>query len=230
MARPHLVIGSLSLAAAISGTFALAIDHGPFAASAVPLISLGVLVAALTGLAGLLLARSPWGRWVLAATVILSMILASVGSSPATWVTYALGAAALVGLFGPWLRLWIRHHRLADAPGPIVVTLSAVAAAAPLYVGLSVARVGAGWIHWILVGVAVTGSVLYGRGNRAGLWILRTALPIVTVLAVSFTGGVAALALAFGGIVVTVLAWTPAAKRTTTVIAPVLPQPIERQG
>ena len=230
MARPHLVIGSLSLAATLVGMLALAIDPGPIADSAVPLIIVGMLIAAITGLAGLLLARAPWGRWALAGTVISSMALASTGSTGATWVTYAIGAIALVGLFGPWLRLWIRHHRLADGPGPVAVTLTAAAAMAPLYIGLCVAQAGATWVHWLLAGVTVAGSVLYGRGNRLGLWTLRLLVPAVTTASVLVTGGFAAAALAAGGLAVTILAWTPAATRTTTVIAPVLPHPVERRG
>lgn len=229
MARPHLIIGAVALIAVIVGSLAVAIDSDPIARSTVPMLTAGLLVCSLVGLAGLLLARAPWGRVVLIGTVAVAMATASAGDSPLTWAAYILGGIALVGLLGPWLTLWIRHHRLADAPGPTAVALVAVGAAAPLFLGLVLMGTGTHWYHWMLVGVTIAGSVLYGRGNRIGIWTLRTATPILAVIVGLATGGVAGLAIAFAGVVLGGASWTPAARHTTTVIAPVLPQPIDRR-
>ncbi len=229
MARSHLIIGTLALIAVVVGALAVAADPDPITDSAVAMLTTGLLVCSLVGLAGLLLARAPWGRVVLIGTVVLAMATASVGGSPLTWAAYVLGGVALVGLLGPWLMLWIRHHRLTDAPGPTPVALIAVAAAAPLFLGLVLMTTGVAWYHWTLAVVTMAGSILYGRGNRIGIWTLRTATPIMAAAAGLGTGGVAGLVIALAGVAIGVAAWTRAARRTTTVIAPVLPRPIDRR-
>ncbi|MGI9585522.1 MAG: hypothetical protein ACR2N7_08020 [Acidimicrobiia bacterium] len=231
MLRPHIVIGSLSFVAVVLGTAAFLVDPTPIASSASWLIAFGLLTIAATSLSGLLLARAPWGRWALAFTVAAAMIAASIGSAGTTqflvlvWATYGVGAAALVGLFGPWLTLWTRHHTLAEAPGPVVVSLLAVAPGAALYVGIA-ASAGAAWVHWLLVIVAASGSVLYGRGAPGALWILRVGVPLAAALAIPQTAAVGAVMIGIGAIGVSVLAWLPAAKRTTRVVVPPLPAPV----
>jgi hypothetical protein len=226
---PHLFIGTVSVLAIACGAAALVVDPSPITSSSSAMIAIGLVLVGVTCLVGLLLARAPWGRWGLGAGVVVAMGLASVGTSPFTWATYVVGSVAIVGLAGPWLRLWTRHHRLADAPGPVVVALASVAAVAPLYVGLAVATAGAGWLEWFVVTVAIVGSALYGRGATAGMWILRVGVPIAALLDAFSLGGPAGVLVGMGGILVGVLAWLPAASRTTTVIAPVLPEPIERK-
>ena len=229
MRGPHLLIGTVSILAIACGAAAVVVDPSPIAASSGAMIAVGLVVVGLTCLVGLLLARAPWGRWGLGAGVVMAMGLASVGTSPFTWATYAIGSVAIVGLAGPWLRLWTRHHRLADAPGPVAIALASVAAVAPLYVGLAVAASGAGWFEWFVATVAIVGSALYGRGARVGVWILRVGVPITALLDAASLGGPAGVLVGMGGVVVGVLAWLPAASRTTTVIAPVLPEPVERK-
>lgn len=230
MRGPQLLIGTVSVLAIAMGAAALVVDPSPVVPSSAALIAVGLVVCATTCLAGLLLARAPWGRWGLGIGVVLAMGLASIGSSLLTWMTYVLGAAAIVGLAGPWLRLWTRHHRLADAPGPVATALMSVAAVAPLYVGLVLAGSGAPWGAWLLVALAVAASALYGRGQPAGIWILRVGVPVATVPVAVSSGGVGGALLALGATSVAILAWLPAASRTTRVIAPVLPEPVERKG
>lgn len=229
MRGPHLLIGTVSVLAIASGAAALVVDPSPITSSSSAMIAIGLIIVGITCLVGLLLARAPWGRWGLGAGVVVAMGLASVGTSPFTWATYVVGSVAIVGLAGPWLRLWTRHHRLADAPGPIVIALASVAAVAPLYVGLAVATSGAGWLEWFVVTVAVVGSALYGKGTTLGMWILRVGVPIAALVDAASLGGPAGVLVGMGGILVGVLAWLPAASKTTTVIAPVLPEPIERK-
>ena len=229
MRGPHLLIGTVSVLAIACGAAALVVDPSPIAPSSGAMIAVGLVVAGITCLVGLLLARAPWGRWGLGVGVVVAMGLASVGATPLTWVTYVAGSVAIVGLAGPWLRLWTRRHRLADAPGPVVIALASVAAVAPLYVGLAVATSGAGWLEWFVVTMAIVGSALYGRGATLGTWILRVVVPIVALLDAASLGVPAGVLVGIGGILVGVLAWLPAASRTTTVIAPVLPEPIERK-
>jgi hypothetical protein len=229
VARPHLIIGIVALIAVVVGSLAIAVDPHPIARSTVPMLTTGLLVCSVVGLAGLLLARAPWGRVVLISTVVVAMVTASTGESLLTWATYIVGGIALVGLLGPWLTLWIRHHRLTDAPGTTAVVLIAVGAGTPLFLGLVLIRTGTDWYHWMLAAVTIAGSILYGRGNRIGIWTFRTVTPTMAVIVGLATAGVAGLAIAVAGLAIGVAAWTPAARHTTTVIAPVLPQPIDRR-
>ncbi len=236
--RPHIVIGSLSFVSVVVGTAAFLADPSPVAQSASWLIAVGLLTIATTALSGLLLVRAPWGRWVLAATVVASMVAASTASTTAStdasgfpilvWVTYAIGAVALVGLFGPWLTLWTRHHTLTEAPGPVVIALLAVAPAAALYVGIA-ASAGAHWTHWLLFVVAAAGSVLYGRGTPGGLWMLRIGVPIAGIIAITQTDVAGSIMIGVGAGTVAALAWSPAARKTTRVIVPPLPSPSPRR-
>lgn len=228
MQRPHLIIGPAALLAIVLGATALLADPGPVPTSSAALIAAGLVVAGVTALAGLLLARAPWGRWALTGLVVGAMGLASVGSTWLTWATYGVGAMALVGLVGPWLALWTRHGRLAEAPGPVVVGLQSVAAGTPLAIGLATIDSGARWYHWVLVVVTMAASILYGRGNAVGRWSYRTVVPLFALAVGVATGGVGGIVIAAAGIAIGVLAWTPAARRATAVIAPVLPTPVAR--
>lgn len=227
--RVHLLIGSAALCAVVLGALAVLTFDGSLSSSSAALIAVGLVVAGLTGLAGLLLARAPWARWTLVATVILAMGLASFDTSTLTWVTDAVGALALVGLFGPWLRLWIRHHTVADAPGPAVVFLLSVGPAAPLFVGLCTVWSGAGPLPWLLAGTTLAASVLYGRGSSFGLWIMRLAVPVIGVGAAFTAGPIGGPLIGMGVAAVAIAAWHPASGKTTTVIAPVLPEPVRRR-
>ena len=227
--RTHaILIGTTAFLAVAVASVALVIDPDPIDAEASVLIALGSMTTALTALSGLLLARAPWGRWGLAAIVVLALALASVSRSILTWVALGLGLLSLIGLLGPWLRLWTRHRPAAEAPGPVPVALMSVAPTAPLVVGLTAAE-GANWAHWLLVIVASGSSILYGQGASAGLWGLRFGTPLFGIVAVSETSLWGAVALSAAVVTVTVLAWLPAATRTTTIITPPLPTPVPRR-
>ena len=230
MQRPHLVIGPAALAAVLAGALAIVADPGSIPRSSSYLIAFGLVVAGVTAMAGLVLARAPWGRWSLTATVIVAMGAASIGATPITWLTYAIGGVALIGLLGPWLTLWTRHHRLTDAPGPVVIALESVAAVTPLFVGLTTIGSGAAWYHWALTVLTMAASVLYGRGNAVGRWLLRIAVPATAAVVGWRTGDLGGWVLTVVGLTVGIVAWTPASRRATKVIAPVLPTPVPRSS
>lgn len=223
----HITIGVTSIVAIALSALTLLLDPGPIDDNAAALIATGLVVAGLSTLSGLTLARAPWGRWGLAATVVLGMGVSSVSSSQLVWVVYVTGAVALVGLFGPWLRLWTRHHRIPDGPGSVPVALISVAAVATLYIGLC-AFERADWTHWVLAGTAVGSSVLFAQGAAVGLWGLRLAVGLAGALASAHSLGPGVVPLMIGILTVTVLAWLPAAKRTTTVITAPVPPPTKR--
>lgn len=227
MRASHLIVGMIYLLAAVSGVASLLFEPGPIADDAVVMIAIGLAVATLVSLAGILLARAPWGRTGAGLVVVMSMVLSAIGETPMMWVTVGLGMAALVGLYGPWLGLWLRKGKVVDAPGPIPVALTSIAAVAFLAVGLA-SWEGISAAHWLTASVATLGAVLFGRGNRLGLWLLRTAVPALAVWAALSTPAPGSVLLAIAGVLVGVAAWLPAARRTTTVITPPLPAPVRR--
>ena len=227
MRTSHLIVGTIYLLAAISGVASLLSEPGPISDDAVVMIAIGLAVATLVSLAGILLARAPWGRTGAALVVVISMVLSAIGETPMMWVTVVLGMAALVGLYGPWLGLWLRKGKVVDAPGPIPVALTSIGAVAFLAVGLA-AWDGISAAHWVAAGAATLGAVLFGRGNRLGLWLLRTAVPALAAWAALSTPAPGSILLAIAGVLVGVAAWLPAARRTTTVITPPLPAPVRR--
>jgi hypothetical protein len=223
----HIAIGMTSVAAIAASSIALVVDPDPIDSTAATLIAVGLMIAGTAALAGLALARAPWGRWGLAGTVVLALLVGSVSSHVLMWLAYGLGAIALVGLFGPWLRLWTRHHRVAEAPGPVPITLMAVAAVGALFVGLCAVD-KADWTHWALAVVAVASSVAYAQGAAMGIWGFRLLVPVVGIVAAMHTTMPGVLALGTGIAAITVLGWLPQALLTTTVITPPLPPPVKR--
>jgi hypothetical protein len=224
--RP-LTIGILAFVAVVMGAGTFAAEPEPFDQSAAIVVLAGAIIVGLTGLVGLVLARAPWGRWTLQGAVIASLVLASVPGSAGFWAALAVGAVATVGLLGPWLTLWVRHEPAADAPGPVVVGLIAVAPTAPLFIGLT-ALDGLHPAHIVLIAVASASSWAYGRGVPGGIWALRVAVPITGVVATVVTSGAGQIPLGIAVVAVTIASWLPHARRATAVITPPLPEPVKR--
>ena len=227
MATRPLSIGILTLVSAIVGTGTFALSPAPFDQAAAVVVLGGIIVAGLTGLVGLVLARAPWGRWSLFGTLGIALVLASIPGSWGFWTALVAGGIAAIGLMGPWLRLWVRHEPVADAPGPVVVALIALAPASPLFVGIT-ALGGLHGAHVILIVVVMLTSWAYGRGLPGGLWGLRLALPVAGIIATFVTVGPGQYALGIAVVAVTVASWLPHARRATAVITPPLPEPVRR--
>ena len=224
--RP-LTIGVLAFAAAVIGAGTFAVDPQPFDQAAAIVVLAGVVVVGLTGLVGLVLTRAPWGRWTLLASVVLSLVLAAIPGTAGFWITLAIGTPATVALLGPWLTLWVRHEPSADAPGPVVIALIAVAPVAPLFIGLS-ALGGLRPAHIVLIVVATVSSWAYGRGIPGGIWALRLGIPFAGAAATAVTIGAGQVMLGVAVSAVTIASWLPHARHATAVITPPLPEPAKR--
>jgi hypothetical protein len=229
MSRLPIAIGALAFLAVVIGSVALLNDSGPIARSSVAMILIGVNGVALSGLAGLILVRAPWSRWVLAGSVVSATALASIGGGPWFWIVLVVGAVAIVGVSGPWLTLWVRKRPVAEPLGHVPVALLASAGLAPIVVGFS-AYQGLAASHWLLVLIAIASAWAYGRGLRLGIWGLRVAVPVSGAAAALQTAFAGNIAVGAGALVITVLAWTPQAKQVTAVITPPLPSPVPRRA
>ncbi len=227
MARFPILIGAVAVASAVVGATALAVSPGDLDQGATIIVLAGTVVAAIAAYVGLVLVRAPWGRWSLLGTVIVGLLLASLAGGWLFWIDLVLAAIATVGITGPWLRLWVRHAPVTDAPGPIVVALISLGAVTPLFVGLT-ALGGLSPAHLALIVVTMLSSWAYGRGIRLGIWGLRIVVPITGAAAATATTLPGAVLLGLAVIAVAVAAWLPHARRATTVITPPLPAPVAR--
>ena len=104
MSRLPTVIGTSAFLAIAVFCLRFVVDSGSIAQSSATMIVLGLIELALAGLAGLMLVRAPWARWLLSATLVVSAVLASSSPSALLWPALVLGASAIVGLIGPWLK------------------------------------------------------------------------------------------------------------------------------
>jgi hypothetical protein len=193
------------------------------------MILLGLLEGALWGLAGLLLVRAPWGRWLLGVSVIAAIAGASIGGSALFWISLLVGAFSIVGLSGPWLTLWVRRQPAAEQLGAVPLSLLGSAVVAPILVGLAQYE-GVLVTHWILVMVVIASAWAYGRGLPFGIWGFRFVVPVVGLIAASQTDAPGSVAIAAGALSMTIMAWNPRAKQVTAVITPPLPSPVPRKG
>lgn len=225
MRRLPIAIGVSAFVAVTVGSAAFIIDSGPVARSSAAMILLGLMGVCLGGLAGLVLVRAPWSRWLLAATVMSSTVLASLGDSSLFWLTLAVGAVAIVGLSGPWLTLWVRQQPVADQLGRVPVALLASGALAPIVVGLA-AHEGTRPSHWTLVVVMMASAWAFGRGLPFGIWGFRIAAPVSGAITVTQTTEPGNYIIAIGILAITGMAWSPKAKQVTAVITPPLPSPV----
>jgi len=222
--RLSLVFASLSAVTVVAGLTAFAIDPAKFSASSAALVSLGLLLCTVTAVTGFLLVRAPWGRWGLCGVTGIAMVLSTTNQTNVVIGVMALGAIAIVGLAGPWVRFWVRQQPIPDGPNTVAVSLIAVAPIAPLIVGLA-AYDESHWLHWVAAGVAVGSSFLYSRGLPGGLWLLRLAVPMTGIVAFMVGPLPWALLVGAGSITVATLAWFPAATAVTATPTPPLPAP-----
>lgn len=229
MSRLSTAVGISAFLAVVFGSIAFVVDSGPFFPSASLMIFVGMTEVALAGLAGLLLVRARWARWLLGSAVVASVLLASIGGNTLFWISLALGAVAIVGLAGPWLTLWVRQEPVADPLGSVPVSLMASSAVTPIIVGF------AAWdsvapVHWALVVIVIVSGWAYGRGLPFGIWGFRIVVPIVGLQVVLQTSRPGSFAIAGGIIVLVGLAWSGRARKVTAVITPPLPSPVSRKG
>ncbi|MCZ7532930.1 MAG: hypothetical protein M5U23_05935 [Acidimicrobiia bacterium] len=224
MRRLSLIFASLAAATIVVGLTAFAFEPAGFSGSSVALISLGLLLCTMTAVTGFLLVRAPWGRWGLCGVTGAAMVLATTNQTAMVFGVMALGAVAIVGLAGPWVRFWVRQQPVSDGLNTVAVSLVAVAPVAPLIVGLA-AYDESHWLHWLAAVVAVGSSFLYARGLPGGLWLLRLAVPVSGIAAFTVCPLPSALLVGVGSLAVGLLAWLPGAAAVTATPTPPLPAP-----
>lgn len=224
MKRLASVAGILSILTVVAGLATFALEDNRFSASSVALISIGYLASSVVALVGWLLVRAPWGRWSLLTATAGGMILASTTDSTVTLLVYAVGAVGIIILAGPWLKLWVRQYSPPAGPNRIAVTLIVAAPLSPLIVGVA-AYDTTHWTHWLAALTGVVSSWAFGRGLPLAIWLLRVAIPVVSLAAFVNAPMPSSFILGAGAGLVTFLSWMPGARQTTTFANPPLPSP-----
>jgi hypothetical protein len=224
------VVSALLATTTLLVTALLLTDPEPFAPGSAVLVTAGAWAYSLVAIAGVVLVFAPWARWLGLGTVIGELIVAAlVGFGTALGVAVVVaGLAAVAGLSGPWLTIWIRQRR-GTGPEPLAVALPVVALGAPIVCGL---------VAWSGPSVAVVVAAVIGpiaawafaRSMWSGLWALRLVYPIAAGIAAFGLSLVGAAALVAHGITVAVLAWSPAAARAQRPVGGPLPAPRYRKG
>ncbi len=221
------VVSALLATSSLLASAALVYDPDPLVTGAAGLVAIGLLLYTLIAVAGILLARAPWARWLgVGVTIGALVVIAIAGFDSASKIAaLAVSLVAVAGLAGPWLSVWLRQK---PGPEPQAVALPLTAVGAPLAVGL------AAW-SGLTIGALVVAALGpfaawgYARSFRWGLWFLRIGYPLVAAAAALQLSAPAAILLAGHGIVVALLAWTRQASRAQRPTATPLPEPRHRK-
>ncbi|MEX1208854.1 MAG: hypothetical protein WEE36_09705 [Acidimicrobiia bacterium] len=203
---PLIVAAALGIAS-LAGAIHLAVDETPFAPGAAGLIAVGMMILALTAVAGVLLARSRWSR-LAAAGVAAGWIAIAGSSSVSRWsvATIASAGLALAGSLGPWLARWLRHRASADGPPPAAVVALLLLLATPAAVGL-VSAGGVALPGWVLAGWSVVLALSLARAMAGSLTAARVVHPVLSVAAGVTAGVAGGVVLGLLGLAVAGLAW-----------------------
>lgn len=225
---PYVVCGLLAATALLSSAVLIS-DPDPFAPGAAALLAIGVVVYTVVAVAGVLLVRAPWARWLGLGATIGALVVTAVTGIDSAWSIAAIvvGLAAVAGLAGPWLTLWLRQ-RQGLGPEPKAMALPLVALGAAPIAGV------AAWsgVSPPVVFAAVLGVVAawgYSSAWSWGLWALRVAYPIATIAAATQVDWRGAVLIIGHGAAVAVLAWSGEASRAQRPIGAALPAPRYRR-
>jgi hypothetical protein len=224
--RSPVVIAVSLILASLAWALALVFGSGPFAASAAALLAIDLLLVGTVIAVGVVLSRGRWtrraGSVLLGAEALLSVFLGING----WWIGAVVTTAASIASFtGPWLGRWLRKLPSAAGPSPRAVALALSLLAVPGLVAAS-SPGGVTLAGWVLSGFAVVSAWSYSRAWLTALWAIRTALPILGIIAavgLTWPGG---LALGLGVVMLTALAWAPDVLQAALIPRPTRVNPV----
>lgn len=226
--RMPYAIAILVMAAGLTWSLHLVASPAPWTADSALAIAIGTLVLSIVALTGLLLGRGRWTRRFAVGLLIAEMGIALVADFD-LWLIGALVLTgfALIGLFGPWLKGWVRERPAAASPGVEPILLAIGTFALVPVVGLA-APSGLRPAHGVLGAVGVLLAWGYMKGGMWALLGMRFALPILVAVAAIFSPAGGAVLLLACGAGLAYLSWTAPA-RLAVEPAPELPAPRGRR-
>lgn len=228
LTSPYIISGVLGASSLLSSAVLL-LDPEPLAPGAAVLIAVGLVAYTVIAVAGMLLVRAPWARWLGLGATISAIVVTAVTGFDSAWSIAAIlvTLAAVAGLSGPWLTVWLRQ-RPGMGPEPKAVALPLVALGAAPIAGV------AAWsgLSPPVIFAAVLGPAAawgYSSAWTWGLWALRIAYPIAAAAAATQLDWRGAALIVGHGVVVAFLAWSPEASRAQRPIGAALPAPRYRR-
>lgn len=214
-----LLLGG-SATAAIVG---LAFDSEPFSSIAASLFALGGGLLTLITVAGLLLARGRWARWMALGLGVVWFGEAVAGPFDiASIATMVLATATATAAAGPWLQRWVRHLPAADGPPPAAATLLVSLVATPVALALFEPRGSVGAAGWLLVAWSLLLALGVARALAPALWAARIAHPVVAIAIGVVLGMPAAAGVIAKAAVETALVWR---RDVHLAVTPLIPRP-----
>ncbi len=229
MLRMPFVIAALVMATGFAWTVHLVVSPDPWAADSALAIAIGVLVLSIGAMAAMLLGRGRWTRYFAIGLVLAETLLILVVDFEG-WMIAAtlLGALALAGLGGPWLKGWLRERPAAGAPGirPILLVIGAFAVV-PL-VGLATPN-GLEPAHGLAGAAGILMSWGYAKGSMWALWGLRIALPLVLAAAALASPLAGSVVIIIAAASLAVIAWSGEARLAIDPLSSELPAPRPRR-
>lgn len=229
MFRMPFLIAALVMASGLAWTVHLVVSPAPWASDSALAIAIGTLFLSIGAMTALLLGRGRWTRHFAAGLVASELLIATVADGSG-WMIAAilLSGASLAGLWGPWLKGWLRERPAAGSPGikPIALAIGTFTVV-PL-VGLA-APDGLQPAHGVAGAVGVLLSWGYAKGGQWALWALRFAMPFVMAAAAAASPIGGSILLLVAGVVLAVLAWSAEARLAVDPLPADLPAPRPRR-
>lgn len=225
MASPPLIVSGLFAVAELLWSIRLTISPEPFSPGSSALVAAGIVLYTVIAVVGMLLVRAPWARWLALTTAVGTVVIGALGGDvDALSITAAvLSLAAIGGLAGPWLKIWLRQ-RPGAGTGAIAVALPLTAIAALPLAGLaSVESATPAALTLAFAGPLL--SWAYTRGFTSGLWGLRLVAPALALIAAIAAATWGAAAFLVYGATVGILAWSPGARAALSPVQAPLPPP-----
>lgn len=226
---PYLIAALVALSGMTWATH-LALDPYPFAASSAAAIAVGLIIFTLIAVAGILLVRARWVRGLALSVIAVGLGIGVItGFDTLAFAAAAFSLAALVGLIGPWLDVWLRRLSSPDGPGPRPTILVLGALGIVPLVGFAAPQ-GLAAAHVVLAAAAAVLAWAYARAWQWGLWGLRLALPVLGIWAGLSSPWPGAVLIALWVTAVLALAWSREAARAIADPTPPLPAPRPRRS
>jgi hypothetical protein len=160
-------------------TVVLAIGSHPWRPVAVVLMAVSLWVATVSSLAGMMVARSRWGRRLgLAVTAAHAAMAVIAGIETWWWAAALLSMATAVALAGPWLNGYVRSLPATAGPPSRAVLVPLLLVGTPFLIG---AVDGDGIADAVVGGAALVAAFWFIRTLPAALVVVRFGWPLVAL-------------------------------------------------
>jgi hypothetical protein len=217
-----LLTAALLGACTLLGSIGLILDPAPFSGHSAALVGMGAVALTTVTVAGVLLARGRWSRWmaiVVAALWFTPAVAGTLGIVDGLTMAAAVTTATVAA--GPWLGRWLRHLAATDSTPDAAVILLLLLVSTPAVLGLSVCADAPGIAAWMLVIWSAALALGIARAASPALWTGRIGhLPVAVAVGVAL-GLPAAIPVLSKAAIETLLLWR---RDLQLAVSPLVPQ------